>query len=167
MGQIIEARFTEILPGENGFVPGLIKNVIDFSKRETKILPPPVRKTTYKKQEKFIHLDGRHRLLFRKMQGLDTTELYLADSPGDLMTESQFPYASSYYLGETNSHLSRRWHHVETEHLWINQFGGIVDFNDLFVALTKRFPYMRTIESFENYIKRNPEELTKAYGSVY
>lgn len=153
MGQVVRVGFTEILPGEQYFFRDIMHKLIEFMKSGERILPVPSREIEINGAKKKLHLDGRHRLLLRKMQGLDDAEIYVAEHNGDVMTRTMFPYAPEETLRVNNRNIYARWN-VAKESFTDMQKRGIDDFNDYFNDIVARHPFMSDVDSFLRDVRR-------------
>jgi hypothetical protein len=146
MGKIIEASFSEILPGEDGFNLYCLPKVIKFFDRHDTLLPAPVKYFN----GKYLHLDGRHRLLFQRIKKRDGVLLYLAESKEDVMTREMFPKVDSKFLLDNNTLLFLRWFSVENDFRKIN----VKDYNEHFENLKRLNPFLRDEKSCREYLIR-------------
>ena len=160
MGKIIEAKFSDILPGEDGFQPSMLISIITQFARGTKLLPVPVRKMY---NQKYVQLDGRHRLLYLKMLGVSTASLFVADSDTDSMRQEDFPDVPKYYLEDNNRNLSRKWGCAGGYHLATKT----KNFDEFFEILIGNFPWMKSISSFEEYFRANPVVRMQNFSSIH
>ncbi|MBP7708314.1 hypothetical protein KA107_01400, partial [Candidatus Pacearchaeota archaeon] len=161
MGKIITLDLSVVLPGEDGFCPGQISSILKAVNEGNQLLPVPCRETR-PSRGKYHHLDGRHRLIYRKMQGLETAEFYLAYNREDLMYNRDFPGFSTQELLENNNHIEKRWDTV----VGVHQRIGVENFNEYFALLVSKFPYMRDIASFEKYVQANPSIVNRWCASL-
>ncbi len=154
MGRIITLDFSLILPGEDGFFPAKIKSIIDRVRSGQNLPPVPVRSgNPY--TDGFYNLDGRHRLLYKKMRRLKKSEVFFAQYPEDFMHTEVFLDISRDELRENNDNISQRWNSVIGRELSV----GVRDYDEFFDLIVSKFPYMKDIRSFETYVKQNPQVL--------
>jgi hypothetical protein len=158
MGEIIEARFSEILPGEDGFYPSKIQDVINYIREGNRVLPIPVKEL----DGQYINLDGRHRLISQKMVGFKSIELFIADSCEDYLLASNFPEVNSWFLDNNNYNLRDRWDLVGVS----SYRPDVESFEEHFENLVRNFPFMKDIHSFEQACLDYPLFETQYYPSV-
>ncbi|MBS3094886.1 hypothetical protein J4474_04425 [Candidatus Pacearchaeota archaeon] len=144
MGQIIQASFSEILPGEDGFNNSQLLDIFRFAERGLDILPVPVREYN----GKYLHLDGRHRLLYHKIRGEESVWLYLLESREDFMSEEVFPDVPKVFLWENNDNIYGRWSGVEYN---CNEI-YVKDYNEYFERLAKNNGFLRDEKSCRTYL---------------
>jgi len=159
MGKIIEARFEEIVPGEIGFYPIMLEQLIKRSLDGNDLLPVPVRKSKLI-PGKLVHLDGRHRLLYKKMQGLEGLKVFIAKSKNDYLTpEDVFPNKLTAMNILENSHLiNTRWNLVDTAALSLQ----VTNYNSYFEQLVKKYPFLGSPEEFLEFSKKH-RDMSKYY----
>lgn len=165
MGQIIEANFSEILPAEDGFDPCKIKNIINYAKGHKEVLPVPARKLK-DHLEGYLHLDGRHRLLYGKMSGAKTAQLFLTESRQDYMSMGNYPNVNEWFLKDNNDNLARRWYFAAEQNYRIYHDMSVKNFDDFFDKIVENFPFMKDIASFEKEYKKDAELCNKWCESI-
>ncbi len=103
MEEIIQARFNQIVPGEGWVEPRKLRDIIKLGESR-KILPVPAKTSC----EKYLHLDGRHRLIYQYLRGDEEVDLYLSESRTDYMTEEMFPGVDCDTLSFNNRYIRSR-----------------------------------------------------------
>jgi hypothetical protein len=159
MGQIIEARFEDIVPGEIGFYPIMLEQLIKRSLNGNEELPIPVRKSKLV-PGKLVHLDGRHRLLYNKMRGSEGPRVFIAKSRNDYIApEDVFPYRLTTLEIIENSHLiNTRWNIVDTTAASLQ----VKNYNSYFEQLVKKYPFLDSPEEFLEFSKKH-RDVSKYY----
>lgn len=147
MGKIIEVPFSEILPGEGGIDSHCMANLIIFVDRHKIILPPPVRLL----KGKYLHLDGKHRILYQKVQGKEAIFLYHTEDPEDIMTSEMFLGTSQLYLQENNYNILRRWNSAEQLFNTLK----IKDYNEYFKKLKRMNNFLKNEKSLRKELSES------------
>ncbi|MEI7719002.1 MAG: hypothetical protein WCI72_03985 [archaeon] len=160
MGKIIEARFEEIIPGEIGLIPSILEAVILNERAGEVLLPPPVRQSERVPGKK-VNLDGRHRLLYRKMQGYDRVPVYLADLKYDSMSFKDFRKSPRDYVKENNGFIFRRWEEADKAAGKLTVSG----YDHYFAQLVKKYPFLSSVDEFLDFTKSHPD-ITDNYFSA-
>lgn len=159
MGKIIEARFEDIVPGEVGFYPIILEQLIKRSLNGNEELPIPVRKSKLI-PGKLIHLDGRHRLIYNKMQGFEGLKVFIANSRNDYLTpDDVFPYRlTTIDIIENNRLINTRWNLVDTTAASLQ----VKNYNSYFEKLVKKYPFLDSPEEFLEFSKKH-RDIIKYY----
>ena len=148
MGKIIEARFSEILPGEDDYNATCLRVIIGRWKQRAYFLPIPVRELF---PNTYVNLDGRNRLVHRKMLGFESATLFIAEHLKDYMLLEDFPKAQQEDINIQNRNIEKRWDLANEFALKSIKSGRVRDYNDHFNLLVSSHPYLRDTSSFESY----------------
>lgn len=160
MGQIIEARFEDLMPGELGFYPAKLLGIIKKVSERDALLPCPARESI-SVPGKYTHLDGRHRILYRKMSGGKDTSLFIAEFQEDKMTPEDLPDLKKHAYEINNHYIALRWEEAD-------KLAGklqVEDYNEYYEKLVESYPFMAGVEKFLNFAKRKSRvEQQMLYG---
>jgi hypothetical protein len=140
MGSIIQATFDEIVPGEEDFIDSALKNMLNAIISQIPLLPVPVKQL---ETGKYVHLDGRHRLIGFYLAGAESLDLFLAEDRFDHMDKSMFPEFETYKLSETSSYITKRWDSAETDSLKLD----FNNYHEHMVELQSRYDFLHDLES--------------------
>lgn len=149
MGKIIEARFEELLPGELGFYPIVLLQIIKQVYSGKYHLPCPARESL-SVPNKYVHLDGRHRILYRRMSGKENVSLFVAEDREDVMTRKELPGLKKYRYEENNYFIKSRWEAADA----LAGTLDVKDYNEYYERLVDNYPFMTSVEKFIEFIKR-------------
>ena len=148
------------MPGELGFCPIKLLEIIRQASSGELLLPCPARKSL-SIPSKYVHLDGRHRILHKKMSGEKTVNLFLAEYQNETMTTKHLPDLPKYKYDINNHYIALRW--VDADRL-----AGklqVRDYNEYYEKLVEEYPFMENVGSFLKFAKRkNQREQRMIYG---
>jgi len=160
MGTIIEARFEDIMPGELGFYPAKLLGIIKKASERDALLPCPARESV-SVPGKYTHLDGRHRILYRKISGERNVALFLAEFQEDKMTPDDLPDLQKHMYEINNHYIALRWEEAD-------KLAGrlqVKNYNEYYEKLVESYPFIRSIDSFLNFVKEKSRvEQQMLYG---
>ena len=165
MGKLIRASFKDIYPGEELFTTRILAEVIERARREP-LFVIPVRIW----RDKFVNLDGRHRLIRHKLTGETEIELFLSENPDDVITEDVYRHKNLVQYIENNRNIKKRWSWVERDDSnrhWIKS-ANYNNYEEYFARLQEHFPYLADFDTCvkhlikEGYITKGKQKLARA-----
>ena len=145
MGQIIEASFEDIIPGEADLDEKTLAGVIKFAETP-KLLPPPDRELN----GKYLHLDGRHSLIYSHLQGYKQVPLFLLNNSSDGMHNHNFPNIETYLLVKRNENIRQRWFSAEN----IFRKLGVQNYEEHFENLRKKYDFLTDLDTCKQYLQQ-------------
>lgn len=143
MGYTIEAKFSDILPGEDDLDATHLAGVIKFAEIN-ELLPIPVRELN----GKYLHLDGRHSLIYYYLAKKDSIKLFLLDEQSDGMHNHNFPGIETNLLLERNRNIRSRWYSAE----YISQILNVRNYIEHFENLKQKYSFLKDLETCKKYL---------------
>jgi len=143
MGHTIEANFEDILPGEDDFDELHLARVIQFAETN-ELLPIPVRELN----GKYLHLDGRHSLMYHYLAEKEPLKLFLLDEQSDGMHNHNFPGIETRLLMERNKNIRGRWYSAE----YIFQRLNVQNYIEHFENLKQKYSFLKDLKTCKEYL---------------
>jgi hypothetical protein len=144
MGKIIEATFDRILPGEDGLDEKALAGVISFAE-SNKLLPIPVRELN----GMYLHLDGRHSLIYNHLAGSKSVQLFLLNNHLDGMHNPNFPNIETYLLRNRNENIRQRWISAENIFRRLN----VRNYDEHFENLKQKYDFLTDLDTCKQYLR--------------
>lgn len=153
MGEVIEARFEELVPSCLGLRLNNLKGMFIREHKRITGIPAPFKKSE-DTGKGYTALDsGNSRIVRLMMSGGKTAQIYVAESDEDIMLASRFPGASDFSLFRSNYSIQDGWAECEVAAKRIATQTGIKTYRDYYTVLLAKHPYLESPAKFWDYIQ--------------